>query len=388
VEEHKLHITIGSTPQTKEEGAAAKIVFENDLRMVKASLLYSDHSTLCSVASSLLLELVALSDIPPEKRIEFFRTIQEWLPEDQSVQIINGMINLAAQFNDANFNGILRESIADAWPLLQKYVSTFVDDAGGDGILRAIESGLLEVHHFDSALRRAVQASEHKRFMLEYISVVAASVNKVETYPLFDEDTAMIISAGIQAGVFPVSESASIRGKEVGLAADLLARLPVFPLATVKEILDIRQELQPHLTRFQSAMIRFSNDIKNAAWDKSFPFDAEQVFRREVEPAVQNIEEEVEANRFIADLARRFADKSVLMTGGSAIAITMSNLPVPAIATLAVGAFVAGGSAVYDTYKEWSAKNRVIQQNNLFFYYKAKDTLATRKYEYVDDKNQ
>jgi hypothetical protein len=245
---------------------------------------------------------------------------------------------------------------------------------------------LLQVHPFDAALRRAIQESEHRRFILEYVSVVGASVSNAYTYPLFDEDTSDVIRAGIQAGIFPVSNSAIARGKETGLAADLLARLPVFPLATVKEVLDIRQELEPHLKRFRSAMIKFSEGIKNAAWDESFPFDAEQVFRRDIEPAVDNIEAEVKSNRFVADLTRKFADRSLIATGGSAIALTMSNLSLPAIASLAIGALVGGGSAAYDTYKEWSKKNRENQQNNLFFYYKAKDTLSARKYDYVSDK--
>jgi hypothetical protein len=301
--------------------------------------------------------------------------------------MLNSIISLLEQAGDAHFNKILDDSLADGWELLKKYVNTFVDDAGGDGILRAIESGLLEVHHFDAAIRRALQESEHRKFILEYISVVAASVSNTQTYPLFDEDTSDVIRTGIHAGIFPVSDSAIARGKETGLAADLLARLPVFPTATVREVLDIRRELEPHLKRFRSAMITFSQGIKNASWDESFPFDAEQVFRRDVEPAVEKIEEEVKANRFIAELARKFADRSLLATGGSAIAITMSNLPLPAIASLAVGALVGGGSAVYDTYKELSAKNREIQQNNLFLYYKAKDTLSTGKYEYVDDED-
>jgi hypothetical protein len=71
MEQDRLHITIGSTPQTEQEGEITKIVFENDLRMVKAALLYADHATLCSAASSTLLELVALRDLPSEKRVEF-----------------------------------------------------------------------------------------------------------------------------------------------------------------------------------------------------------------------------------------------------------------------------------------------------------------------------
>ena len=74
MEQGKIHITIGSTPQTTRTDETSKIVFENDLQMVKAALLYADHSTLCSVSSSTLLELVALRDLPQEKRVEFLQS--------------------------------------------------------------------------------------------------------------------------------------------------------------------------------------------------------------------------------------------------------------------------------------------------------------------------
>jgi hypothetical protein len=386
LEQGGLHITIGSTPQVAEIGQSSKIVFENDLRMVKAALLYANHATLCSVTSSALLELVAMQDVPREKRVSYIKEMASWMGDDEAARLLTEMIALFEQSNDPMWANFLEETLADGWNTVKEHVNNFLRDGGGEGILRAIESGLLKVHHFDAALRRAVQETERRNFIIEYVAVVGASVANAHTYPLFDEDTSEIIGAGIQAGLFSAPDSAVERGKEVRLAADLLARLPLFPQATIKETLDIRRELEPHLKRFQSAIIKFSEAIKTASWDKDFAHDADLVLRRDVEPAIQNIEEEVKANKFIRKLLRKFVDKPMAIPVGSALALAMSNIPLPGIALLAAGGVVGGGTALHDAHEEWSKKMREIQQNNLFFYYRTKGLLADRKYDYVSDK--
>lgn len=381
-----LHITIGSTPQTIETGQSTKIVFENDLRMVKAALLYADTATLCSVTSSALLELVAMKDIPREKRVDYIKEIVSWMGDDETARMFKAMMDLFEQSNNPMWAGFIQETLADGWNTVREHVDKFLREGSGDGILRAIESGLLEVHHFEAPLRRALQTSEQRNFIIEYVAVVAASVTNAYTYPLFDEDTSEIISAGIKAGLFSAPDSTVARGKEVRLAADLLARLPLFPEATVKEVLDIRRELEPHLKRFRSAIIKFSETIKTASWDDTFAHDADRVLRRDVESAVQNIEEEVKANKFIRKLLRKFADKPMIVPVGSALALAMSNLPLPSIALMAAGGVVGGGSALHDAHEEWSKKMREVQQNSLFFYYRTKSLLADRKYDYESDK--
>ncbi len=63
--------------------------------------------------------------------------------------------------------------------------------------------------------------------------------------------------------------------------------------------LDIRQELERPLTRFRSAMIKFSSEIKSASWDLDFVSDADQVFRREVAPTILDIEEEISSSTIV-----------------------------------------------------------------------------------------
>lgn len=369
---NELHITVGSTPNTTNPSAVSKEFLENDLRMTKAALLYADKVTLCSISTSALTEVASFRDIPPSKRPDFLKFLFELLPDDPATKTFNSVLYVAKTMG-LNTDELISSTLAgEGWKDMQTAIDRFIEDAGGTGLVQAIDNDLLTIHHFESPIRRVFNEAEIKKLTLEYITTVSTSVSNAETYPLFDEDTSEVIRAGIDAGIFPVKDSAVVRGKEVGLASDLLARLPVFPLASIEETLELRNELRPYLIRFRSAMIKFSEGIKKASWDKDFPFDAEQVFRREIEPAVLSIEQEVKANKFVTELVRKLSDRSFLVPSGGGIALAISNVPVPAIATIAIGALIGGGNAVYDTYKEWNKKNRELQQNNLFFYYKAK----------------
>jgi hypothetical protein len=387
-----LHITIGSTPQISEDQGIQKLTLENDLRMVKAALLYADHAKLCSIVSAALLEIVAIPEIPKEKQWEALRRLQSYAPDEDTE---NKLTILSAFYEEArrkrySKKGIVllkqfEAALAESWEEVGGFAINAVQEAGGDGIIRAVESGLLEVHTFNDTLRRTTDAEEHRGFVLEYVKVVGESVSDVHTYPLFDEDTSEIIRESIRAGVIPISEAAVSRGRESGLASDTLARLPLFERATVREILDIRDELERPLRRFRSAIIKFSSGVQSAAWDQDFVSDADQIFRREVEPAVQDIEEEIRANSFIAELARKAVDVQVVVSGGSALALAVTTLGLDAIAALAVGSAVGGFKAANDAYREWDKRNREVEQNQLFFYYKAGQLMTEGIHTYVDD---
>lgn len=392
VNQNALHITIGSTPQISEDQGIQKLTLENDLRMVKAALLYADHAKLCSIASAALLGIAALPEVQKPKRWVLLKQLQSYAPDEDTerkLTILTAFYEEARRKRYSKKGRVLLQqfeaALAESWDEVAEFVHNAVRDAGGDGIIRAVESGLLEVHTFDDTLRRATDAGEHRDFVLEYVKVVGESVSDVQTYPLFDEDTSEIIRESIKAGLIPVSDAAVSRAKESGLASDILARLPLFERATVREILDIRDELDRPLRRFRSAIIKFSSGVHSAAWDQDFVSDADQVFRREVEPAVQEIEEEIRANRFIAELARKAVDVQVVVSGGSALALAVTTLGLDAIAALAVGGAVGGLKAAYDAYIEWDKRKREVEQNQLFFYYKAGQLMTEGIHTYVDD---
>jgi hypothetical protein len=289
---------------------------------------------------------------------------------------------------------------------IESIVAGMATKAQTSKIERAIESGVLELHKFQSEgndaqllefmtdciagatrsplleSRKPAMSQRNSEIVREFAEGVFSTVTDGSTYPLFDGQTNEFVKAAIRDGWIKVSDSAVGRGKHGGLAGHLLKRLPSFDQASVDEILDIRKELDRPLIRFRSAVIQFSEEIRSASWDKDFPSDAGQVFYKNVAPAVLDMEEAIKSNTalmaFLRTLARDPA--SFLSEGTIAVVLgTSSSLPGEIALGLGTAAAIAGiALVVYRAYDDWAEKERAIEQNQLYFYYQAGKQLEQR----------
>ena len=261
---------------------------------------------------------------------------------------------------------------------LKEVINGLLQKAGTESLTRAMQSGLLELHTF-----RASDTWDTQNMVTEFVEIIKDALSNGATYPLFDDQTGNLVRTGLKGGQIQVSEAGIIRGKHSGLAAQLLERLPVFDQASVNEILDIRRELEQPLTRFRSALITFSDKIRIAAWDEDFSFEAEQVFQRDLEPTILDLEEAVRTNKYLTMLLRTVVDKPLAFPSGSAIGILMSQISaLPDIVTQGLGVGGASALLVHDAYKDWRKEQQKIEQNQLFFYYRAGNLLSNQTYKY------
>ena len=197
------------------------------------------------------------------------------------------------------------------------------------------------------------------------------AVSEGATYPLFDDHAGELVRLGVDAGVIRVSESGATKGRQAGLTSDLLRRLPLFEDAPVDEILSIRRELDGSLIRFRDAVARFSDGMRAAGWDPEFVDDAEDVFVREVEPAVQEIEDAVRDSSFVAQLIPSMTASQNWAAGGTLGMAAYNLASLPELASLAVGGGVGFASGVREAYLEWRKGRRGVERKELFFYYEA-----------------
>lgn len=372
--------------------------FQRDLQMVKAALLYADHAKLVSMSSALLVYVANMFNVSPGDRLAFLKKIVPF----QSEEMKKNLTDLVSTFEYASRRKYskrgqeilkrLNITIAELFEKQQEKVMEAVSEVGGDGIIEAMDSGLLDVHSFGPVVDRILEKTiSPDELMFEYINAASGALLDVQTYPVFDEETSEIIKDQVEEGRITPPERRISRTKEVALAADLLQRLPLFELATVREVLDIRRELEKPLRNFRSAMIKFSNQIESAPWDKDFADDAEQVFRSEVAPAVIALEDEEKSNSFLNKLTTKVAEKSLQVGGAasasaaiSALAVRMLNLPLADVAALAAGSAIVAGGVAYSAYKEWREQQQKTEGNSLFFYYKAGTLLENSSFEYED----
>lgn len=120
-------------------------------------------------------------------------------------------------------------------------------------------------------------------------------------------------------------------------------------------------------------MMKLSSSIRAASWDQDFPLDVEDLVRKEIEPAIQDIEEAIRNNRYLLEVVRKIVDKPLLVSSGSLLGFAVSNLSeLSGLVSQAFGIGTAGVLAGVDAHRAWKKKKQEIEKNHLYFYYRCK----------------
>lgn len=255
-------------------------------------------------------------------------------------------------------------------------VESMAEKAGINTIAPALDSGLVTLHPIEIIS----DFSTGNNFAHHFQDFVSDAVTSSDTYPIFDDAIAKLVQVAIREGIINPSQARIASNKHVGLSSDILQRLPLFDEATIDEVLDIRKELDRPLIRFRAAMLNFSESVKSASWDEDFSIEAEQVFRQKVEPAVLEIEEAVKDNLLLSKLGNKIAADPML--AGPVLGVIVASPTnfghlleqvAPAAALTIGGAKVL--KHIVDAVRENKDKQREIEQNQLYFLYRAKQRL-------------
>ncbi len=369
---HPLHVTIGVGPAPWPEGPVG---LSADVRLVKAALLYGDAATLCSPAAALIARLLRLEAAAPDTR----RQLDALAAMAGDLDLGDGPRRLADAYTalapqtDESWVATSRrawiERVAEEqWHEARDMLRTHVDRGGHGELVAAVRSGRLSVDGLDLEALDAPDdfapvASD--AYAARVLDAIAAGLS----VPMFDDTTADLIRQ--RAG--GVAEPRAGWARQGGLVADWLPRLPLFDLATVEETLDVRRDLDPHLARFRAAVTAFAETVGSAMWDPDFPLDAERVYRRDVAPAICDIEDAVASVGFLRELTTRYADGAHRFLPLAVPALTV-GLAAPGWLIDAVGAALAAsslGANVAAAWHESQEQRRTVEAHRLFFFYAA-----------------
>ena len=399
----ELHISIGTSP-------TGEIDLRQELRLVKAALLYADRVRLYSLTASMMQMVSRLGDLNTSQQLELFEMVVPYLASrgdaEELIQRFRQYRRVLRQrttrsYKDRQLKIGFQRILAQYSNDIKDEVVELAKDAKADSLDLAVESGLLQLHAFEgteddkvvlqfvadcvarasgsplAALEAHEMSERDDKLIKEFVERVCGATLDGTTYPLFDGGTGELIRALVHEKGIDVPESGVTRGKHSGLAGHLLQRLPLFDEASVDEILDIRQELDKPLTRFRGAIIQFCENIRSAQWDRDFPSDAEEVFYRDVGPAILDIEEAVKSNKLLSSILRKFVDEPVALLPGSIFSIVLSQFSsMPDEIALSLGIAISSAAIVYDAYDEWKEKQREIEKNQLYFYHQAQKKLS------------
>lgn len=387
-----FHLTLATTPPF---GPDDEYTLGKELALVKAALLYGDRVRLCSPGTSMVMQLQGNRDAetPEERRDHIANYLTTRVLTDPNGDVGRFFpklqMFLRSENDSAKRERVVRSTVRqytstdrlsdEQWEQMGEEQWAMARDAGADGIVTAIDSGLLELHEFagDADFGWAAAGPERQIAKTEeFVDLVAGAVEDRTTYPVFDADAAQIARWAVEHGVVSPSEAQIRRGQHAALAADLLGRLPTFESASVDEVIAVRRELEGPLVRFRGVVSGFAASISSEPWGKDFELEAEETFVRQVEPSVQEIREAVEANASLASLAAKVGRPGAIAAG---LGLMLGGLPLlPAVAALALGAGATTAITAYNSRSELLKERSEAQRNQMYFYYRAGESLGRR----------
>lgn len=362
--DNKLHITVGAAIQHE-------LNLEQELGLLKAALLYADKVKLCSLTSSMLVTMLPLGYLNEDEQLELIAHMAPSLgessaPIEAGLELYKSLKRKKRRSKQELLLYLnMENSIKKGFEELRTRIEGIANSAGAEGLLQALDTGLVDFELLDVNSDDLVQ---------DFFDSIEQALLSGKTYPLFDESTGKLVKLAIEEGKIVPLGSSVAKARQVGLSTGLLSRLPLFDHAAVDEIIDIRTELENPLTRFRAAIVGFSNDIETIPWDPEFSFSIQQVFIERVEPAVLEIEDAVKSNRLLLELIARTVTYGV--SASSALGIMMSQLEQFPEILMALSAAAGATRGAYDAVKKHRERKEEIERSQLYFYYRAGNMLS------------
>jgi len=352
----EFHITAIPCPSSSKE-----LNINEEIRLVKASLLYADKVLLISFIPIIFCSIPYWidqfsKDMEIQQKMENIKSdiVREMLHVAKEKKELKSKIDEIQDYlkdKNTDFESVFKEEINKSLGRLSNAFYSAMNEAtskmGINKLDPAINSGLLDIY------------------------TIGKSRIPEKTYPLLDENALNLIKANIEEGKLNIPDVDSEKIKQIGFVFDVFKRLPNFENATIEEILDIRKVLDKPLIRFRSAIIKMSDCIRYKPWDEGFYYDVEKLFYHRIEPAILEIEEECKSNKYLTKLLNVVAKRPWEMpAGGIGGAIISKLVEVSNISTTAIGMVVGAGAVAYQALNEWKEKTKEIETNQMFLYYK------------------
>jgi len=355
--------------------APVGLTLEEEIRLAKPALLYGDQVTLYSPVAVLLASAEEVAGLDDEGLIEFFRTVGPGLDPgfEAGLAYVEHLRRKRHRTKEElqlvlGFGRQLRQTAME----LREAVGPLLESAGVPELAPAIDAGLLRIDPLVS------EATDDLDAVVDaYVGKLRELLVNRSAHPLFDEGVGSLVRAGVNEGMFELGSAAGRRAKDVGVASELIARVPAFPEASVAEILDVREELRIPLGRFRSAVASFARQAAAAAHEQDFAAEIADLYVAEIEPSLQELREAIESNHYLRQLGRQAwtSVEDLLKTGGLLTIGMMGLTDASAVASVVVGTAAAAGQATVTAGRERSETQHALERDRLFFLYQAERAL-------------
>lgn len=317
-----MHVTVAS-------GGGLDLQMDHEMAMVKGALLYADHVTL---ATPTLIEQQALNQWD-EETAELVESLRTQFGAKAWGQLVRGRRRWKLGYDDIFTDEY--QHIASRFTNITSRNAAFMAEIGitahgNEELAVAIRSGCVDVAQLgnstpDSAAFDRAVVAQLRELLQE------------APFPMFDlRGWRIAVGGRLRSGRRLELRSEVV---ESAIASHLLGRLEAFPLAPIDEILDLRSRLEGPRARFVSAIAAAVEELPEIEATDALTRAAEQLFRRDVAPALAELDESLTDCGARATLRR--AGSAVVASVGVATAGLLTAPEVIAAATVPVGMSVS-----------------------------------------------
>src|SRR5215831_2654517 len=332
--------------------------FPREVQLIKAALLYGDMVKLISPAISYLdgEYLAGIDDSRPEDWFDEIVAKQEsyeqWkVPPGPKVDAVlgsNSQLRMPYSFGDSI-------SLEDRLSTLEAFE---LKDALNSGLVKILPCHRWRFFPFPLVVNE------------RFLRLAKANIDDPLAFPLIDKYGWREFIEQTLAGRLKSAEpDFRTRGKALALASYSFSRLPAFESATVREIVDIRRELRPSLSKFRAATLDFASEISETVPGLEFDAQLSNVWMTRIGPALEDIHENIQQSFYIRELINESVRSSITPVSAAATsAIAMAAGEKGAI-TGAIAAATAVTVAAGRAFISQQEKRRETRMNKLYMLY-------------------
>lgn len=355
----------------------------SEVQQCHAALLYADEVKLISPRATMLKSALDFSLLQGAELVQACANLAGVIkPENaEAAQLMSAFAaipssSLAFMGMEDQHRELLDRLISGLDPFIESFqpqVEQLLRQSGFDRLRKAIDKGILTIVDLDGT--GVTDVDRRDPMVNAFIARIQEVLQADNEYPLFDSFGNDLVRQGIAEGFFTPVPMARRLGRDAAMAQGLFDRLPNFPLASTDEILDIREKLQRPLSKFRSGVRELTTSLEVGPESDAFGGEIEDAWNLKVAPALDEIEEAVNADSTLRDLARRYIDEPTGLGSAVSAATLASSLAVaagpvvdlPSAAALAVTTSVAAMRA----YRTQSQALREVTETQFYFLYGA-----------------
>lgn len=383
--------------------------FEEDLNLIKSSLLYADEVELIGMAEYAVFKYLPMC-VSSAK--DLYSLMDNLTPLLKLVEG-NGAPEMIEQMNG------LKEQLAPVMPYLKKKkhrtTQEILAQKKAQAALEESKEILIEgikkitdspsSREIDKLIeKRIISVFDYKdiEFNVDslaggYFGNLVGTVKNGNAFPLFDKASNEAISHIAQSKILNFSDINMEILRHAGVSTNILMTLPSLSEANISEIIDFKKENEKALIGFRKAIYEFSEKIESLPWDDDFIFECTKLYATEVAPRVEEINELSTQTSVIKNMGRKFVQDAEVrkslkyVAGGLAAQVTTQMNMIDAfgsiknwilgaamivVAPKSVEAFMKMLELHSKAKEEVNDINRNMRGNTMFYYYKARDRFS------------